>query len=399
MTQTDLEESIVRKLAEQCVMEASVNTQRYRLGLSWQAWVVLLFGLVLTGLLLIPRQSATRIVQKPIEQFEIFDRVPGRNPQVTTEERAEFTEPDWQTTRIIHFEKLDDGGTHRFRLARSQEWIADNSVAVDSFVEIDLPEQGLTGLSRVVAVTPCPPPKPGSGALVTGVFEHEAASSLEVKFEGDDEPLKVTPQHPFWSEDRQDFVPIGEFRIGERARTRDGRVVPLTSVTPRAGPVKVHNLEIHGEHVFHAGKLSLLVHNNKADGATKFFRAMSEAEYQNLLKNGGLTRRAKGKSELGVSTQLEYARSFLTGEKGNGGYDRLVQFDMKPGAMNALKKAGAAHPSALGDFKLKGMVRFKSGMKNPQFKIEDGTLNILLGGSDESVNLFNQFIDGFKAVP
>lgn len=359
---------------------ATTDLPGRRDGQSWLAWCVLLTGLLVTGLLLIPRQSATRIVQKPIERFEIFDRVPGRNPQVTPEERAEFSEPDWRTTRIVHFEKLDEGGTHRFRLARSQEWIAENAVAVGSQVEIDLPEQGLTGLSRVVAIAPCPPPKPGSGSLVTGVFEHAAASSLEVLFEGDGEPLNVTPQHPFWSEDRQDFAPIGEFRIGERARTRDSRVVPLTSVTPRAGPVKVHNLEIHGEHVFHAGNLSLLVHNSKADGVTRLYRATSEAEHQKLLMNNG--RFSKG-DEFRVSTSESYSRLYLQGLKNkNSHYDRLVEFRMKPGAMQAFEKAGAAHNSAL--ILYPGMKEFRTGMKNPQFKLEDEMLNILFGASDDA---------------
>jgi hypothetical protein len=147
-------------------------------------------------------------------------------------------------------------------LARSPEWIEEAGVTVGATISVDLPEMGLHGPAKVVAISPCLPLPPGKGALITGVFEHQADKILDIQFEGSDERIGVTPGHAFRSEDRQDFVLIGEFHIGERVRTRDGRVVPLTSVIPRAGPATVYNIEVHGEHVFHVGTNSLLVHNS-----------------------------------------------------------------------------------------------------------------------------------------
>ena len=60
----------------------------------------------------------------------------------------------------------------------------------------------------------------GPGAIVTGTFVRDSAEVLDLQIAGLAEPLGVTAQHRFWSEDRQDFVPAGELR-------KDGRPIKL----------------------------------------------------------------------------------------------------------------------------------------------------------------------------
>jgi hypothetical protein len=55
-----------------------------------------------------------------------------------------------------------------------------------------------------------------------------------VYVEGLDEPIGTTPNHPFWSEDRQTFVRADELKEGEHLRAFNGtpivrRVVPLAA--------------------------------------------------------------------------------------------------------------------------------------------------------------------------
>jgi hypothetical protein len=74
--------------------------------------------------------------------------------------------------------------------------------------------------------------------------------------------LGVTAAHPFWSVDREGFVPAGELRQYERVVAMDGREFRLTSITPRDGPETVYNFEVANEHVYYVGEDGLLVHNN-----------------------------------------------------------------------------------------------------------------------------------------
>jgi hypothetical protein len=44
---------------------------------------------------------------------------------------------------------------------------------------------------------------------------HENAEILDLQIEGSDEPIGTTANHPFWSEDRHQFVAAGDLP-GER---------------------------------------------------------------------------------------------------------------------------------------------------------------------------------------
>ncbi len=73
-------------------------------------------------------------------------------------------------------------------------------------------------------------------------------------------PIGTTANHPFWSEDRQQFVRADELRRGERLRAFHGtpRVMDVHS---RQAPEPVYNLEVEVDHVYHVGTDGILVHN------------------------------------------------------------------------------------------------------------------------------------------
>ena len=67
--------------------------------------------------------------------------------------------------------------------------------------------------------------------------------------------------HPFWSEDRQAFIPAGEFRKDETLRTADGTLTHVTAIIPRPGAEPVYNLEVDVEHAYFVSAAGVLVHN------------------------------------------------------------------------------------------------------------------------------------------
>jgi hypothetical protein len=112
---------------------------------------------------------------------------------------------------------------------------------------------------------PCPEIWSGSGNVVTGKFAREVdgGNVVHLRLEGEPKPTGVTDNHPYWSEDRQDFVPVGELRPGERVRTHHD-TTRVVSVTPINHTGYLYNLETHREHVFMVGSLGTLVHNSCA---------------------------------------------------------------------------------------------------------------------------------------
>jgi hypothetical protein len=118
------------------------------------------------------------------------------------------------------------------------------------------------GPAEVVEVSPCPELEPGAGRLVTGTFFHHSGEVLDIAVDGLTEPIGCTGAHPFWSEDRQDFVPARELVLGETLRTESGTLRQITRITPRRGPpVPVFNLEVDAEHVYYVSVDGVLVHN------------------------------------------------------------------------------------------------------------------------------------------
>ena len=156
---------------------------------------------------------------------------------------------------------------------------------------LEMPELGAVGFAELVANEACPEIADGPGQVVTATFAHGSAQVLDLVFEpmdawtadsrilaspetrqafqsttehdshGSSLTLGVTAAHPFWSMTRDEFVPAGEMELGEQVVALEGQLWRLTSITSRAGPESVYNLEVAGEHVYYVGGDGLLVHN------------------------------------------------------------------------------------------------------------------------------------------
>ncbi len=202
----------------------------------------------------------------PIEQIRLGQRVAGTNP-VRDEVDGGREEPNPQAWREVHLEMVkSDGRLLRIELLRTLNWIALSDADEGASIYLDLPELGAQGDAEVRSILPCPAIESGAGTIVTGRFIHEVASQgvVSLSLEGQAEPTGVTANHPYWSVDRQAFVPAGELEIGERIDTVFG-VRNITAIAPRRGPpvTTVYNLETL-EHVYRVGELGALVHNSYA---------------------------------------------------------------------------------------------------------------------------------------
>ncbi len=203
-----------------------------------------------------------RLITQPIETIRVGQRVLGTNPN--RDEVEEFEEPDPKTWRTIEVEQIKPSGKKLYAtLLRPLEWIEEELDPEANTIELDLPELGAEGEAKVLAIGPCPPIAPGNGHIVTATFKHEPDGELLTVTVGNDE-IGCTANHPFWSEDRQEFVAAGQLREGERVRTRLEEVAAVVAIKPRPPTDWVYNLEVQGEHVYEVGPGGVLVHNGCA---------------------------------------------------------------------------------------------------------------------------------------
>jgi len=126
-------------------------------------------------------------------------------------------------------------------------------------------------------------------------------------------------------------------------------------------------------------------------GTESFVRAMSEAEFNSVMNNGGLLKRPSGGSELFVTQDLEYVMSLISRKGGGSRYPRVVEFRVQRGTANVLEGFGATHPSAADLFP--DRPHFSTGSRAVQLKLErNGVLSYGLGYSDDGLAAFNRFI-------
>ena len=224
-----------------------------------------------------------------IGEIRVGYRTPGTNPEGGDGQDESIFENEPHYVFTLRLAK-EDGSLCTARLLRPWRWllqvpmrerrISDDheidavDVAVDELnpypwlephtidVWLDLASFGCEGWAEIVEVKRFNDYRPGPGNLVTGTFEHTVDNLVNLCVEGQDKPIGCTPNHPFWSADREEFVEAGELLFGERVTLLNGETKRVLQRLPRPGPEKVYNLEVFGEHVYHVTSDGILVHND-----------------------------------------------------------------------------------------------------------------------------------------
>ena len=211
----------------------------------------------------VPPKKSIATTTRPIEQIKVGEWVIANNP--TDEEDLSLGEEvDSATWKRIELRALKhDGSFADVTLLRPDWWLDVHEAHVGESVYISVPECGIDGNAQLLRADPCPQiqARPHENArVVTGTFKHQSAHVIDISVEGIPEPIGTTTNHPFWSEDRHEFVRADELRTGERLQAFTGtpRVVALL---PRSEPESVYNLEVQLVHTYHVASNGVLVHN------------------------------------------------------------------------------------------------------------------------------------------
>jgi hypothetical protein len=183
------------------------------------------------------------------------------------------------TWKWVKLELTKENGTiSRITIRRPNWWIKQsNADKIGNQVSLFLPEMGISGTATVKKISPSQldtrlwdEERKGDyiSQPLTGKFEHESDDVWNYYFQGLDEPIGATSVHPFWSEDRQNWVAVGDLKIGEKVKAKkiSTKLVKKQKVEGRQ---KVYNLEVYREHNFLVTKEGLLVHNDCWNNAVK----------------------------------------------------------------------------------------------------------------------------------
>ena len=218
-------------------------------------------------------------------------KVLADNPQTPGQAAGDFGEfnpKTWQVHRFLM--NKPDGGWLKIGLARPVAWIEAVERNDSGQVWLEFDELGIADWATLQKTESCPSGILGEGRLVTGTFEHSSGEVLKLFISDEATPIGSTANHPFWSEDRQDFVQAGSLNPGEHLRLADGRTTTLERTEPIAEQLPVYNLEVDGEHVYFVGESGVLVHN-----------AGTTYSWQENLRRMGL-----GTSSTGIKTNRVY---------------------------------------------------------------------------------------------
>jgi hypothetical protein len=211
--------------------------------------------------------AAPRYITQKIQDLPVVTWVLADNPETEGNEGFDYSQLDPADLRVLRVRMVKpDSGLLHIQMLQSLHWIEDENAQPGESVFLEYEELGISGDGEVLEILPCPPipPRPSPNhCLVTTKFEHEAANVVDLYIEGLAEPIGVTTNHPFWSEDRQEFVQARELRIGETLVTASGCQTRVQSMVARATPEAVYNLEVDGEHVYYVSAGGVLVHNAK----------------------------------------------------------------------------------------------------------------------------------------
>ncbi len=167
----------------------------------------------------------------------------------------------WRTIKLAM--DRHSGGQCTITLLRPLGWIEFTGAKTGAMIYLELSEMGLSGHAHVLAIGPCTKilgAREGGAQIVTGKFVTTNVEVIDLSIYGLSEPIGTTERHPFWSENRQGWVAVGDLIAGEVLRTADGSVI-VAGIKPREEAETVYNIEVRYDHTFFVSDAKVWVHN------------------------------------------------------------------------------------------------------------------------------------------
>ena len=260
-------------------------------------------------------------------------KAPSRSQDLYTSEEQrirdqyEIDEDNWHE---VAFEEVN--GTSTCRLALHNDWIINHGYAVDGIVEMNLPEQGISGPFKITAIKHILPQKKPVDEdpddeweykPVTGLFTHRSDQVHTLAFASADgariEALGVTAAHPIFSTTHHDWRLAGELEAGEKVLTYFGEATVLSNER-KTGNETVYNLEVKDLHNFLVGDIGVVVHNDCIDDLFELFSSIIDKKgLKHIFRgevNAGKASGVHHKSAIDLGTAKTVSGTKVEGPEG-----------------------------------------------------------------------------------
>lgn len=191
------------------------------------------------------------------------DKDPYTSEQQRQRDQYELDDENWNE---VVFEEVY--GTSVAKLALHNDWIARQSYELGAIVNMNMPEQGISGPFQVTTIRHILPQKKPVDEdpdddyeyrPVTGLFSHRSSEVLKLQFDSGEE-LGVTSSHPIYSSTFGGWRSAGNLAIGESIVTKSS-IVRILSRRVDYKEHQVYNLEVKNFHTFLVGASGIVVHN------------------------------------------------------------------------------------------------------------------------------------------
>ena len=192
------------------------------------------------------------------------DKDPYTSDQQRKRDEYKINDTNWNE---VIFEEVN--GRSTAKLALHKDWINQKGYHEKAVVNLNLPEQGISGSFRITSIRHILPQKKPTDddksdnydyRPVTGIFTHVSDQIYNLEFDNGEE-LGVTFQHPIYSVTAGDWQLAGALEIGEEVLTMTGTATVICSERQEEREM-VYNLEVKDLHNFLVCESGVVVHNS-----------------------------------------------------------------------------------------------------------------------------------------
>ena len=183
----------------------------------------------------------------------------------------DITPETWQVGKFIIEE--EDGNHIEVEVNRPKEWFKTREVRkVGDEAFLYMPDVNIIGNAKLIEFNPTEIDTRVLSLNENGQVDRPVISTFKrfspIVFDysfSDGSKIGATPEHPFYSVDRQDYIPVGELQEGELVKSSSDKEVRFIGSKLRNKGESVYNFEVWREHNYfvsgNKGEDFILVHN------------------------------------------------------------------------------------------------------------------------------------------
>jgi len=230
------------------------------------------------------KQRETEIQNIKVGDYVIATQGDANHVSLPSYDLMAITPSTWKKVDLSYVDEINGKAyPAQIQLLRPITWLQKHNMdQVGNKVTLSIPEFGIDNIyatvnnaSSVQLNTTNIDWSKQKSRPVIGKFKRYASDVRTYRFkdtEGHIETINATPNHPFYVQNKQAFIPISEVSATDQLLMESGKQVHLICESEKkkacgqqynhnSKPVVVYNLEVYRKHTYYVGQKKILVHN------------------------------------------------------------------------------------------------------------------------------------------